>query len=135
MWLFRLHGTTIGQVLLDAGFIEDVIENHEDFVDGNSLYRFCSVLPSQINKNVTTPKSRVYGNKNNISDIFYYKLYVLYFKIKKYLIIINFIFALEKQSSNVSNGSFKLDLDLHNNTVQISKPSSQKMKQNSGICN
>lgn len=41
-------------------------------------------------------------------------------------------FTIEKQSSNVSNGSYKLDLDLHNNTVQISKPSSQKMKQNSG---
>jgi len=42
------------------------------------------------------------------------------------------LFSIEKQSSNVSNGSFKLDLDLHNSTVQISKPSSQKLKQNLG---
>jgi len=46
-----------------------------------------------------------------------------------------YYFLIEKQGSNVSNGSFKLDLDLHNNTVQISKPSSQKLKQNPGKIN
>jgi len=79
-----LHGTAIGQVLLDAGLIEVVIENQENFVDDNSLYRFCSVLPSQINKNVTTPKSRVYGNKNNLSDLLYFNRYIniiLYYKL------------------------------------------------------
>lgn len=94
----RMHGTAIGQVLLDAGYIEEVMENEGDFLDGNCLYRFCSVLPNQSHKNVKskTIKSKIY----------------------------------EKQGSNVSNGSFKLDLDLHNNTVQISKPSSQKLKLN-----
>lgn len=57
-----MHGTAIGQVLLDAGYIEDVMENQGDFLDGNSLYRFCSVLPNQSMKSVTTPKSKVYGN-------------------------------------------------------------------------
>lgn len=57
-----MHGIAIGQVLLDAGYIEDVMENQGDFLDGNSLYRFCSVLPNQTIKNVTTPKSKVYGN-------------------------------------------------------------------------
>jgi len=57
-----MHGTAIGQVLLDAGYIEDVMENQGDFVDGNSLYRFCSVLPNQSSKNVTTSKSKFYGN-------------------------------------------------------------------------
>ncbi|XP_025408093.1 putative 1-phosphatidylinositol 3-phosphate 5-kinase isoform X2 [Sipha flava] len=96
-----MHGTAIGQVLLDAGYIEDVMENQGDFVDGNSLYRFCSVLPNQSSKSmkITSTKSKVY----------------------------------EKQNSNLSNGSFKLDLDLHNSTVQISKPSSQKLKQNSVV--
>lgn len=42
------------------------------------------------------------------------------------------LFTIEKSNSNISNGSFKLDLDFHNNTVQISKPNSQKIKQNSG---
>ncbi|XP_050432860.1 putative 1-phosphatidylinositol 3-phosphate 5-kinase isoform X2 [Adelges cooleyi] len=93
----RMHGTAIGQVLLDAGYIEDVMENQGDFLDGHSLYRFCSVLPNYSNTNLknTSVTPKIY----------------------------------EKQNSNVSNGSFKLDLDLHNNTVQISKPSSQKMKQ------
>lgn len=59
-----MHGTAIGQVLLDAGYIEDVMENQGDFVDGNSLYRFCSVLPYQTNKIVksTNKNSKVYGN-------------------------------------------------------------------------
>lgn len=58
-----MHGIAIGQVLLDAGYIEDVIENQGDFLDGNSLYRFCSVLPNQSNRNLknTTVKSKVYG--------------------------------------------------------------------------
>lgn len=61
-----MHGTAIGQVLLDAGYIEDVMENQGDFVDGNSLYRFCSVLPNQSNnvKNINT-KSKVYGSSNS----------------------------------------------------------------------
>lgn len=59
-----MHGTAIGQVLLDAGYIEDVMESQGDFVDGNALYRFCSVLPNQSNKSikVTTTKSKIYGN-------------------------------------------------------------------------
>lgn len=58
-----MHGTAIAQVLLDAGYIEDVMENPGDFVDGNSLYRFCSVLPNQSSKSVknTVMKSKVYG--------------------------------------------------------------------------
>lgn len=40
--------------------------------------------------------------------------------------------SIEKQNSY---GSYKLDLDIHNNSVQISKPSSQKIKQNSGKVN
>lgn len=57
-----MHGTAIGQVLFDAGYIEDVMENQGDFLDGNSLYRFCSVLPNQTSKTVITPKSKVYGH-------------------------------------------------------------------------
>lgn len=48
-----MHGTAIGQVLLDAGYIEDIMDNQGDFVDGNYLYRFCSVLPNQLNKTIT----------------------------------------------------------------------------------
>jgi len=63
-----MHGTAIGQILLDAGYIEDVMENLGDFIDGNYLYRFCSVLPNQSNKNVksTTIKSKIYGKYNFI---------------------------------------------------------------------
>lgn len=58
-----MHGTAIGQVLLDGGYIEDVMENQGDFIDGNSLYRFCSVIPNQSNKNIKSPiTKRVYGN-------------------------------------------------------------------------
>lgn len=58
-----MHGTAIGQVLLDAGYIEDVMEDQGDFLDGNSLYRFCSVLPNQSNNNMksTNRKSIVFG--------------------------------------------------------------------------
>lgn len=62
--IIRMHGTAIGQVLLDAGYIEDVMENEGDFLDGNNLYRFCSVLPNQSHKNVKskTSKSKIYGS-------------------------------------------------------------------------
>lgn len=59
-----MHGIAIGQVLLDAGYIEDVMESQGDYLDGNSLYRFCSVLPNPSSKNMknTTVKSKIYGN-------------------------------------------------------------------------
>lgn len=59
-----MHGIAIGQVLLDAGYIEDVMESQGNFVDGNYLYRFCSVIPNQSNKTIksTIKKSKVYGN-------------------------------------------------------------------------
>lgn len=44
-------------------------------------------------------------------------------------ILFIYLIFIEKQNSS---GCYKLDLDIHNNSVQISKPSSQKMKQNSG---
>lgn len=61
-----MHGTAIGQVLLDAGYIEDVMDNEGDFLDGNRLYRFCSVLPNHTHKNQksNTTKSKIYGNFN-----------------------------------------------------------------------
>lgn len=66
LYIFRMHGTAIGQVLLDAGYIEDVMENEGDFLDGNCLYRFCSVLPNQSHKNQKskTTKSKIYGSYN-----------------------------------------------------------------------
>lgn len=59
-----MHGMAIGQVLLDVGYLEDVMENEGDFVAGNSVYRFCSVRPNQSNKNekITIKKSKIYGN-------------------------------------------------------------------------
>lgn len=62
-----MHGAAIGQVLLDVGYIEDVMENQGDFVVGNSVYRFCSVLPNQSNKIVKTTikKSKIYGKNSN----------------------------------------------------------------------
>jgi len=70
-----MHGTAIGQVLLDAGYIEDVMENEGDFLDGNCLYRFCSVLPNQSHKSQKSKntKSKIYGTYN--FSIYY--LYIL----------------------------------------------------------
>lgn len=58
-----MHGTAIGQVLLDAGYIEDAMDSQGDFVDGNYVYRFCSVLPNQSNKTVTDnpTKFKIFG--------------------------------------------------------------------------
>lgn len=57
-----MHGIAIGQVLLDARYIENVMENQGDFVDGNYLYRFCPVFPNRSNKNVKdTKKIRKFG--------------------------------------------------------------------------
>lgn len=63
-----MHGAAIGQVLLDVGYIEDVMENQGDFVVGNSVYRFCSVLPNRSNKNVKTTikKSKIYGKNSSL---------------------------------------------------------------------
>ena len=42
------------------------MENEGDFLDGNCLYRFCSVLPNQSHKNQKskTTKSKIYGSYN-----------------------------------------------------------------------
>lgn len=81
LYVFRMHGTAIGQVLLDAGYIEDVMDNEGDFLDGNFLYRFCSVLPNQLNKNVKskTTNSKIYGGyiiifiSNMLTKLGFYK--------------------------------------------------------------
>lgn len=63
-----MHGAAIGQVLLDVGYIEDVMESQGDFVVGNSVYRFCSVIPNQSNKKekIPTKKSKIYGKNCNL---------------------------------------------------------------------
>lgn len=62
------HSLAIGQVLLDANYIECVIEKSANFVDGPFLYKFCAVASS------TTEESNI---KSALSNLFIHLLLLL----------------------------------------------------------
>lgn len=42
-WFYRTHSIAMGQILLDANYIESLTEKSEDFLDSPSLYKFCAI--------------------------------------------------------------------------------------------
>lgn len=66
----RTHSIAMGQILLDANYIESLTEKSEDFLDSPSLYKFCAIsLNTNDDPDVITHHDKPFCMSENTSTV------------------------------------------------------------------
>lgn len=114
----------MGQILLDANYIESLTEKSEDFLDLPSLYKFCAVsLNANDDPDVIT---RMYTSLNlHCTKFLLNFLYLTFFLITydrcTFCIDHDQPLCMSENTSPVSHSDFQLDINISKNTAHISR--------------